>query len=121
VRAAIRRVSFEPDPRSLPDDPAVFSFMVRLLIGPADGPGEESFDVTVCAPEWLAHRCRTEGIVSGLHHVIVDPETFDLRDLQTWLEKRVAMAEATSWTALVRQLGQTGSWEFDGYVESAKH
>lgn len=95
--------------------------MVRLLIGPADGAGEESFDVTVCAPAWLAHRCRTEGIVSGLHHVIVDPETFDLRDLQTWLEKRVAMAEAPSWKALVRQLGQTGSWEFDGYVEAAKH
>lgn len=95
--------------------------MARLLIGPADGPGEESFDVTVCAAEWLTHRCRTEGVVSGLHHVIVDADTFDLRDLQTWLEKRVAPAEATSWTALTCQLGRIGSWEFDSYDESVKH
>jgi hypothetical protein len=114
VRAAIRHLSFDPDPRSLPDDPAAFCLLVRLLVGPEDGLGEESFDVTVCSPEWLGRRCRTEGIVSGRHHLIVDPETFDGRTVRAWLEQRVAMVEATSWDGLATQLAQLGWWEFEG-------
>ena len=40
----MRHLSLEPDPATLPDDPAAFAVQVRLLVGPADGPGEESVD-----------------------------------------------------------------------------
>jgi hypothetical protein len=60
VRAMLRDLILSPDPRTLPGDPAGFVFGVQLLVGPADGPGEESFELTVCSPEWLAERCRSE-------------------------------------------------------------
>jgi len=63
MRAELRGLDFEPEPRALPADPAAFTFQARLYIGPAADRGEESFDVTVCSPEWLAARCQREGVV----------------------------------------------------------
>jgi hypothetical protein len=90
-------------------------FSARLIVGPSDGPGEESFDLTVCSPEWLAEQCRTLGIVDGLHHVVVDMASFDQRVLRAWLEARVSAVEADGWSTLAERLGRLGSWEFEGY------
>lgn len=46
----------------LPAELESFSFIVRTFIGPPDSPGEESFDVVVCSPQWLAARCREVGL-----------------------------------------------------------
>ena len=35
----------------LPDDPENFGFLLRAMVGPLDGGGEESFDVYVCTPK----------------------------------------------------------------------
>ena len=77
MRAVLRHLLLSPDPRTLPGDPAEFAFGVQLVIGPADGPGEESFELTVCSPEWLAERCRSGELVNGLHHVIVGWDIYD--------------------------------------------
>jgi hypothetical protein len=82
VRAMLRDLILSPDPRTLPGDPAGFVFGVQLFIGPADGPGEESFELTVCSPEWLAERCRSGEPVNGLRHVIVAWDTYDERILR---------------------------------------
>jgi len=109
VRARLHHVVFDPEPRTLPGDAASFAFSARLMVGPWDGPGQESFDLTVCSPEWLAQRCRTEP-VNGLHHVIVDWETFDERILQHWLEDRVHAVGASTWRGIAdrfcRQVNQ---------------
>jgi hypothetical protein len=62
VRAVLKDLIFDSGPPELPTDPAVFSFLARLVVGPADGPGEESFDLTVCSPEWLSARSKETGI-----------------------------------------------------------
>jgi hypothetical protein len=118
MRAVARHVIFEPDPRSLPDDPARFVLQARLLVGTSDGPGEEAFDLTVCTPEWLAGRVRNEGIVSGLHLLIIDADTFDERAVRSWLERRVSAIEGTSWGELAARLSRIGWWEFEDYIES---
>ena len=115
VRAVLRDLIISPAPRTLPGDPAGFAFGVQLLIGPADGPGEESFELTVCSPEWLAERCRSGKPVSGLHHVIVGWDTYDERVLRGWLEARVHAAEAASWDGITTQLRSLGAWEFENY------
>jgi hypothetical protein len=104
-----------PDPRTLPGDAVSFVFGVQLLVGPADGPGEESFELTVCSPEWLAERCRSGGPVNGLHHVIVGWDTCDERVLRSWLEARVHAVEAATWAGVAGQLRFLGGWEFENY------
>lgn len=37
----------------VPKDPANDAVWLRLMVGPLDGPGEESFDVLVRTPRWL--------------------------------------------------------------------
>ena len=115
VRAVLRNLILPPDPRTLPGDPAGFVFGVQLLVGPADGPGEESFELTVCSPEWLAVRCRSGELVNGLHHVIVGQDTYDERVLRDWLESRVHAAEAATWDGIASQLRFLGGWEFESY------
>lgn len=49
MRAALKSIVFQPEPSTISADPAEFSFLARLIIGPSSAPGEESFDVTVCS------------------------------------------------------------------------
>jgi hypothetical protein len=117
VRAAIRSLDFNPDPASLSADPAAFAFVVRMYVGAFDGPGEESFDLTVCSPEWLARQSRNEGFIDGRHHVIINSEDFDQHRLQRWLEQRVSSVEGGSWREVGQRLARLGYWEFEDYRE----
>ena len=82
---------------------------------PTDGPGEESFDLTVCSPEWLAVRCRQQGIVDARHHLVVNADDFDQRQLRSWLESRVRQLQGGSWSEIGEKLGRLGYWEFEDY------
>ena len=116
MRAVLKRLEFEPEPSSLAGDPAEFSLLARMIVGPADAPGEESFDVTVCSPEWLAMACRqTGGIYAARHHVVVNVDEFDQRALHAWLSARVQEVEADTWPAIGERLGRLGHWEFEDY------
>src|SRR5262245_52097841 len=46
--------------------------VVRILAGELGVGGEESFDVSVCTPVWLAEHVAAEGPLVGRHHLIVD-------------------------------------------------
>lgn len=116
MRAALRTIEYQPEPSTLSGDPAEFSFLARLIIGPPDAPGEESFDVTVCTPEWLAAASRrVGGIYDARHHVVVNLDDFNQRALRDWLASRVHEAEAASWPEVGRRLGRLGQWEFEDY------
>ena len=115
MRAAVRHIMFDPEPRTLPSEAEHFAFGVRLIVGPADGPGEESFDLTVCSPEWLAARARQERFIDGRHHVIVDAESFDQGDLRRWLNQRVSSVEAPTWPDVGEKLARLGFWECEDY------
>lgn len=115
VLASLRSVDLLPEPSSLPADAEAFCFLARLYAGPADGPGEESFDITVCSPEWLAARCREGGFLDARHHLVVDVERFDQHALRLWLEKRVQAVSGDTWTQVGEKLGRLGFWEFEDY------
>lgn len=116
MRAVLKRVDFDPDPSTLPDDPAGFSLLARMSIGRSDAPGEESFDVTVCTPEWLGVACRhAGGIYSARHHIVVNLDEFDQRALRAWLSARVQEVEAETWSAIGERVGRLGYWEFEDY------
>lgn len=116
MRAVLRTIEFQPEPSTLSGDPVEFSFLARLMAGPSDAPGEESFDVTVCTPEWLAAASRrVGGIYDARHHVVVNLDEFSQRALRDWLAARVHEAEAASWPEVGQRLGELGQWEFEDY------
>lgn len=116
MRAAMRFLSFDPEPQSLPADPAEFMFLARMLVGPEDGPGEESFDVVVCTSEWIAKACKESGgIYDPRHHLIVDFDLFDHRLMRAWLSGKVSNVEAETWPAIGSILSRLGAWEFEDY------
>lgn len=97
----------------IPDDEAVFGFVLQAMVGPSDEEGAESFDILVCSPGWLARDMSDTGIRSGEHLLLMN--RYDHRLLLRYLERRVQTCEAPTWQELVQQLGRLGRWEFDGY------
>jgi hypothetical protein len=117
MRAAVRRLH-SPDVDDLreyvPGDPDVFGFLLQIMIGPEDGPGEESFDVYVCTPKWLMAKHGNGDIVEGTHMLIVF--RYDYRLLRAFVEDKVRATEGTTWSDLARHLSLFGRWEFHDYT-----
>src|SRR5262249_49100243 len=112
MRAQLKSLDLDPDPATLPGDAAEFALRARM----SDGPGEESFDITVCSPEWLAQACRkVGGIYSPRHHLVVDFEGFDERALHAWLAARVQEVQANTWPEVGERVSRLGYWEFEDY------
>lgn len=115
VRATIKSLEQVPEPSTLSGSPEAFAFSVRMIVGPEDSPGEESFDLTVCSPEWLAARSRAIGLVDARHHLVVNPEGFDQHTLRDFLDQRVRAASGDTWQQVAEKIGRLGFWEFEDY------
>ncbi|MEU8227906.1 immunity 8 family protein [Kribbella sp. NPDC048915] len=115
MKAVVRSVySSDVDVESyVPDDPRDAGLWIRLLVGPADGEGEESFDVLVCTPAWLQRVVHEKGPQIGRHHLIV--EELEVDEILTFLRHRFEEVEASTWDALAEKLGRIGYWEFEDY------
>jgi hypothetical protein len=81
-----------------PGDPEDVGLLVQIMAGPAGGPGEESFDVVVCTPRWLARWTREHGPLMGLYHLVV--ERYDFRQVRRYLTEAVEKLDAPSWREL---------------------
>ena len=98
----------------LPPDPACFGFLLQAMFGPADGPGEESFDMMVCTPSWFAQKLRTAGgILSGRHYLFV--EKYDIPRITEFIIKCAERCSGKTWTEVAEKLGRLGKWEFEDY------
>ena len=115
MRATVRLIySADIDVETyVPADPTNDGVWIRLLIGPADGPGEESFDVLVCTPLWLRDVVGREGPQVGRHRLVVDP--LDLAQATDFLRSQVESVEAPDWRTLAEKLARLGYWEFEDY------
>lgn len=119
MRAAIRRLH-SPDIDDLahyhPPEPDRFGFLLQILVGPENGPGEESFDVEVCTPLWLLERHSPEDILEGRHTLIVFE--YDYNRLEEYVRKKVAKAVGATWDEVAGQLSRFGRWEFEDYAST---
>jgi hypothetical protein len=117
MKAALRHIlSLDvPDLAAWTPPAADFAIGVRLLVGPVGAEGEESFDLTVCSPGWLAAQVRDGSIYDGRHHLVV--ENFDYALLESYLQRRVEACRGSSWDEVARQLARLGYWEFEDYRE----
>jgi immunity protein 8 of polymorphic toxin system len=116
MRPAIKSISTidGDDPaRYQPSDGGTFAVTLRLLIGPADSVGEESFDVTVCSPAWLEKECERNGFVLGRHHLVV--RGYDFRFIERVLAELIGRYSGETWPEIAEKISRLAYWEFEDY------
>lgn len=114
MRSIVRRFH-SPDlcdlERDVPADPRNCSVLVQVMVGPSDGFGEESFDVVVCTPLWLAAEVERWGVVPLHAHVVVDQWQWSaVRDTLT---RMFGQATGDDWESIAVRLSRWGRWEFE--------
>jgi immunity protein 8 of polymorphic toxin system len=118
VRAAVRRFH-SPDVDDLakhrPDDAARFCYLLQVMVGPKGGEGEESFDVLLCTPTWLAENLARDSVVVGRHYLLV--QEYDFRRVKRFITAFVEDCSGDTWDEVAEQVGRLGKWEFEDYVE----
>jgi hypothetical protein len=110
---SIATIDGEPLESVTPLNPVRVGQWVRALAGPDGGPGEESFDLIVCTPTWLAGEVSRNGPIVGRHHLIVD--RWDHEQVRGTLVCLFSREEADDWPELGLRLSRLGSWEFEDY------
>nr|WP_165935776.1 MULTISPECIES: immunity 8 family protein [unclassified Bradyrhizobium] len=89
-----------------------FGVLVMAIVGPADGPGQESFDFMLCTPDWFSSKIQDD-ITIGRHHVFV--KQYDYPRLQAFVEAYCAECSGASWREVAEKLGRLGKWEFEDF------
>ena len=87
-----------------------FAVLVQLLVGPSTGSGEESFDLLVCSPSWLALQ---PGPIMGCHHLIL--QEYDYQLLSRFIIEYLEQCEADDWRGVAAKVGRLGRWEYEDY------
>lgn len=115
MRAVIR--SFDSSDVDLDDhhseDPFDDAVWLRMYVGPADGRGEESFDVCVCTPLWLKREVEKHG-ARVIRHTLLMPR-LDVDQAKKVLEAEISRLDGDTWDELARKIGELGYWEFQDY------
>lgn len=101
-----------------PEEEDNFGFVLRALVGPMEQPGEESFDITICTPKWLAKRYGTSDTILGLHKLIVF--RYDYSELRRYIERYLTRCSGDTWNEIARKVALLGRWEFENYRPGAQ-
>ena len=76
-------------------------------------PGEESFDVLMCAPGWLREEIERHGPITGRHLLVVCP--LELREAIRFSTCRIEGERAEDWARLGERLSWIGFRELEDY------
>jgi hypothetical protein len=96
-----------------PDDPACFSCALQLLVGIHNQGGAESFQLTLCSPQWLAQNHAQEDVIIGKNLLII--LDFNYPRIVAWLNHYIERCTGETWLDLVKPLTRIAHWEFDDY------
>jgi hypothetical protein len=92
--------------------PGSFATHVRAMVGPSDGPGEESFDLLVCNAMWLSGEL-TKGFRWG--HGLLVVSDWDLALVERAVSDLVSHASGPDWRHVAEKLARYADWEFADY------
>ena len=96
-----------------PADPQFFGFLLQALYGPEGEKGEESFDILVCTPSWLARELESASVLSGRHRIFMQEYNFER--LRAFLLEYAKQCSGKTWEEAAKKLGRLGKWEFEDY------
>ncbi len=97
----------------VPKDSQKFCVIVRVMVGPRGGEGEESFDINVCTPQWLAERIEREGFAFGTHRLFVP--NYDPVQIKKLINKFIERYSGKTWREVAVKISRIGRWEFEDY------
>lgn len=97
------------------NDPEKFDVVVRVMIGPSTGDGEESFDFRVCSPEWISAESNLKGHFLARRVLVLPYWNVDL--IRSEIMKEVSALTGETWDELATQLCKIARWEFEDYPE----
>jgi Immunity protein 8 len=95
-----------------PDNPTCFSLLVRLQIGAEREEASDSFEITLCTPEWIKNASVVSPFISGLFKLIVP--SYDYDALVNYLDAYCKNFEGDDWDEIATRLSFFGQWEFQG-------
>jgi hypothetical protein len=90
------------------------STLLVFAAGPLDGPGAETFRVTVCTPEALAEMIQRDGIVIGRHLLFV--ASVNTSKVEETVRDRLRRIDGDTWPKLATKIGRIGLWEYEDYT-----
>ena len=93
-----------------------FCFLFRAMVGPAETEGEESFDIQICTPKWLAATMHEEDIVSGRHFLFV--LEYNFQNIITRIKDLIESCYGVDWDEVAEKIGRIGFWEFEDYQDN---
>ncbi len=116
ISAQVKNIStWEGDhlERHVPQDPQKFCILVRAIVGPRRGEGEESFDINICTPQWLEEKVEREGFAFGTHRLFV--RAYDPAQIKELITKFIERYSGESWREVAEKIGRIALWEFEDY------
>src|SRR5258708_1895903 len=93
-----------------PDDPKCFSCALQLIVGVHNHGGGESFQLTICTPQWLEENYPEEDIVIGKNLLIVFD--FNRPRIVQWFNHFIERCTGETWADIAKQISYIGVWEF---------
>lgn len=100
--------------KNIPPDPKHFCILVQAMIGPEEGEGEESFDILLCTPSWLAENLDTNAYTWGRFYLFVPK--YDFAIVWKAVENICSGIDVPDWDSAAAVLSQYGKWEFENYT-----
>ncbi len=92
-----------------------FNEVVRVLIGPSVGEGEEIFDIYICSPGWIECQCEEKGYWLARRTWVLSHWEVSL--VRRAIQETVLRVTGNSWQAISQQLAAFMMWEFQDYKE----
>jgi hypothetical protein len=103
------------DPLELYRPPAHdhFCLSVAAVVGPSDGPGDETFQLSVCSPAWIAEHDRPKRFEFLQATLVVDE--WDLELVRRAIGDLCLHATGETWHEVAMSLSRSMHWEFADY------
>ena len=74
---------------------------------------ENSFQLTICTPQWLIENYAADDIVVGKDLLIVFD--YNYPRIVQWLNRNIERCTGETWEEIAQKIKYIASWEFDAY------
>jgi hypothetical protein len=116
MEVMLSRLEFDPDPRSLPADPAQMMTTINIFVGQPPGGGGERFTATLCTPDWIASQPESASMMPGFGLLIVNFEDFNEHRVRGEIDRFLARIHEDSWGEVAQRIKEWfPSWEGEGF------